>query len=207
MPEVQRGRGADGGCGAPEILVTPVTTASEGSVRLVRLLKALYQRFRLLIHEVAKFGTVGAAAYVVQLSTTNLFLYGLGMPTAPGYSLGVLCATVVAFLGNRFWTFRHRARTGLAREYALFFVMNGVGLLIQLACLWFTENVLGFTGPIAVNLAGNVVGVGLGSLFRFWSYKKWVFRDPAAQGPAAPPAAGTTGPAADGTATGQPERA
>lgn len=141
----------------------------------MRLPKALYRRFRHLIHELAKFGTVGALAYVVQLATTNLFWWGFDMAPLAGQALGTLCATVVAFLGNRFWTFSHRARTGLGREYALFFLLNAVGLLIQLACVWFAESVLGLTSPLALNLAGNVIGVGLGSLFRFWSYRKWVF--------------------------------
>ncbi|MFC7327462.1 GtrA family protein [Marinactinospora rubrisoli] len=150
----------------------------------MRLVRTLYQRFSLLLREVAKFGTVGAVAYVVQIATTNLFWSVLSMPPLAGQALGTLCATVVAFLGNRYWTFGHRARTGLVREYALFFVMNGVGLLIQLGCLWFSVDVLGLDGPLARNIAGNVVGVGLGSLFRFWSYRTWVFPAPAADDPA-----------------------
>ncbi|PSK97039.1 putative flippase GtrA [Murinocardiopsis flavida] len=163
----------------------------------MRLIRALYQRFRHLIHELAKFGTVGAAAYAVQLATTNLFWWGLGMPPLAGQALGTLCATVVAFLGNRYWTFGHRARTGLGREYVLFFLLNGVGLGIQLVCVWVAESVLGLTSPLALNLAGNVIGVGLGSLFRFWSYRKWVFPE---QGPPARP----DGDTAD---TGQPHGA
>ncbi|GAB3208891.1 GtrA family protein [Marinactinospora thermotolerans] len=141
------------------------------------IVRALYQRFSHLIHEVAKFGTVGAVAYVVQLTATNTFWWFLGMSELAGQALGTLIATVVAFLGNRFWTFGHRARSGLGREYALFFLLNAVGLVIQLLCLEFTVSVLGLDGPLARNIAGNVVGVGLGSLFRFWSYRKWVFRE------------------------------
>ncbi|TDQ51901.1 GtrA family protein [Actinorugispora endophytica] len=154
----------------------------------MRLLSALYRRFSRLIHEVAKFGTVGAFAYVVQLAATNLFWYGLGTAELAGQVLGTTCATVVAFLGNRFWTFRDRSHSGLVRAYALFFGLNAVGLLIQLVCLWFTVSVLGLDGPLARNIAGNVVGVGLGSLFRFWSYRKWVFRAPSAG--AGPPGTG-----------------
>ncbi|MDS1270402.1 GtrA family protein [Lipingzhangella sp. LS1_29] len=143
----------------------------------------LYQRFSQLFHEVAKFGTVGALAYATQVGATNLFWYGLGAQELLGQALGTLCATFVAFVGNRFWTFGHRARTGLAREYALFFVLNAVGLGIQVGCLGVAVYLLGLDGPLARNIAGNVVGVALGSLFRFWSYKRWVF-------PAEPPATG-----------------
>jgi len=33
----------------------------------------------------------------------------------------------------------------------------------------------GFTSALADNISANVVGLGLGTLFRFWSYRKWVF--------------------------------
>ncbi|GAA1773360.1 MULTISPECIES: GtrA family protein [Streptomonospora] len=150
-----------------------------------------------IVRELAKFGTVGGVAYVVQLASTNVFWLVLDAPPLAGQALGVLIATVVAFSGNRFWTFGHRARTGLAREYALFFVFNAVGLGIQLACLAISVYALGLDGPLAQNIAGNVVGVGLGSLFRFWTYRRWVFPaqpDPEPQ-PAADAAAEGPGPA------------
>lgn len=144
----------------------------------MRMLKSLYRRFDYLIHEVAKFGTVGGVAYIVQLAATNAFWWVFDMPVLLGQALGVLCATIVAFFGNRFWTFRHRARSGLLREYALFFSFNAVGMAIQVGCQAFSVYVLGLDGPLAQNISGNVIGVALGSLFRFWSYKKWVFREP-----------------------------
>lgn len=146
----------------------------------MRMLTSLYRRFEHLIHELVKFGTVGGVAYVVQVAATNVFWWIFELPAIGGQALGVLCATVVAFLGNRFWTFAHRERSGLLREYGLFFFFNGVGMAIQVGCQAFSVHVLGLDGPLAQNISGNVIGVGLGSFFRFWSYRKWVFRTPAA---------------------------
>jgi putative flippase GtrA len=50
-------------------------------------------------------------------------------------------------------------------------------LLIQLACLGFTTHTLGETGRVTANVA-LLVGIVLGTLFRFWSYRKWVWRAP-----------------------------
>lgn len=144
----------------------------------MRRLKRLYQRFDYLIHELAKFGTVGGVAYVVQLVATNALWWIFDTPALLGQALGVICATVVAFLGNRFWTFAHRERSGLMREYVLFFFFNAVGLAIQVGCQAFSVYVLGLDGPLAQNISGNIIGVGLGSLFRFWTYRTWVFRAP-----------------------------
>lgn len=128
-----------------------------------------------LAKELGKFGSVGALAYVVQLSVTNL-LWGLtDLPPVAGQLIGTTCAVTVAFVGNRFWTFADRARTGYRRETVLFLVMNGIGALIQVSCLGFAVYILGFDGQLAQNIAGNIVGVGLGTLFRFFSYRTWVF--------------------------------
>jgi putative flippase GtrA len=54
-------------------------------------------------------------------------------------------------------------------------VLNGVGLLISLACLAISHYALGFTSTLADNIAANVIGLGLGTAFRFWSYRRWVF--------------------------------
>ncbi|WP_433701949.1 GtrA family protein [Nocardiopsis sp. CA-288880] len=128
-----------------------------------------------LAAEVGKFGSVGAIAYVVQLGATNLLWGAAGMGPLSGQVVGTLCSIAVAFVGNRFWTFGDRARTGYGRETLLFLVMNGIGLAIQLACQGFSVHVLGLDGVLAQNVAGNVVGVGIGTLFRFFAYRTWVF--------------------------------
>ena len=48
-------------------------------------------------------------------------------------------------------------------------------LLIALACLWFSHYALGLDNAVADNISANVIGLGLGTLFRFWSYRRWVF--------------------------------
>jgi putative flippase GtrA len=134
-----------------------------------------------LVHEVAKFGAVGLVALVVDVGLFNLLRYGTdgdgplyGKPLT-AKTISVVVATVVAYLGNRFWTFRNRARTGYAREYVLFFVLNGVGLAISVGILALSHYVLGLRSPLADNISANVIGLGLGTLFRFWSYRRWVF--------------------------------
>ncbi|MFE3458928.1 GtrA family protein [Nocardiopsis aegyptia] len=155
-----------------------------------------HPRLDRLAKELAKFGSVGAVAYVVQIGVTNLLWQVAGAEAMTGQLVGTLCSIAVAFVGNRFWTFRDRARTGYWRETALFLAMNGVGMLIQLGCLGVAVYLLGLTGPLAQNIAGNVVGVGLGTLFRFWSYRTWVFpSQPVPAGSAAPGAVPEAAPA------------
>ena len=135
----------------------------------------LYERFRVLIHEAAKFGVVGLAGFIVSLGGADVLRYGAGVGKYKAVVIATVLATVVTFIGNRYWAFRHRERTGMGRETVLFFVFNGIGLLIQLACVAIVQDGLNLQGKIAYN-AANLVGIGLGTLFRFWSYRKWVWR-------------------------------
>lgn len=140
----------------------------------------LHAQVERLVHEIAKFGVVGVIAFIVDIGLFNLLRgLSLGGPLADkpltAKIISVTVATTFAYFGNRYWTFRHRARTSMRREYVLFFVLNGVGLLISVACLWFSHYALGFTSLLADNISANFVGLGLGTLFRFWSYRKWVF--------------------------------
>lgn len=115
-----------------------------------------------LLRELAAFGVVGLVAFAVDLGAFNLArqLFDLGPLTAKTTS--VVLATTVAFAGNRQWTFCDSGRGGVARQYALFGVLNGVGLLIALVCLSISYYLLGLRGPFAENIAANGVGLVLG---------------------------------------------
>ena len=130
--------------------------------------------------ELVKFGAVGAVCFVVDVGLFNLLSFGDAGPlsdrpiTAKVVSASV--ATLVAWAGNRWWTFRHRRHPGLLRELVLFAVMNGAGTLIAVLCLGVSHYLLGLRSPLADNVAANGVGTVLGTAFRFVAYRLWVFR-------------------------------
>ena len=138
--------------------------------------------------EIVKFGAVGAVAFVVDTAVFNLLRFGLFSVDGPfehkpltAKVASAFVATIVAWLGNRYWTFRHRRRASRRREFVLFVAMNVAGLAIALACLAFSHYVLGLRSALADNIAGNGVGLALGTLFRFWAYKTFVFRQELAE--------------------------
>jgi len=137
----------------------------------------LYQRWRHLVHELAKFGIVGAVNTVLDFGLANLLYLALGWPSVAAKTASVAVAATSSYFMNRHWTFRHRARTGLRREYTLFFLLNGVGLLIADACILVVERGFDKTGALWFNLA-QLAGLALGMVFRFTTYKRWVFVSP-----------------------------
>ena len=142
----------------------------------VARLRHVYATFEHLIHEIAKFGVVGAVNYVVDVGLFNVLVTnGLHSRPITAKLISSVVAATSSYFMNRHWTWRHRERTGLAREYGLFILLSAVGLAITLACLGFGEYVLHQHSWLARNFWGNVVGVGFGMVWRFWSFKKWVF--------------------------------
>ena len=143
----------------------------------MKLVRELYYRVDHLVHEVMKFGVVGGVAFLVDVGVFNLLRVGLDLQPIRSKVVATVIATTVAYFGNRHWTFRHRDRSGLGREYTLFFVFNGVGLAIAMGCLGISHYLLDFRSPLADNISANGVGLALGTLFRFWAYRRWVFKE------------------------------
>lgn len=126
--------------------------------------------------EAAKFGIVGAICLVVDMVGFNLLVDGPleGKITTAKIVSGAI-ATVLAWIGNRYWTFRHRQNRPMAHEVTMFFAVNGVALAIGSAWLAFTHYALGMDSALATNI-NAFIGIGLGTLFRFWAYRQVVFR-------------------------------
>jgi putative flippase GtrA len=148
--------------------------SQKGRAVFVSFAVDLYRRFNRMIHELAKFGSVGAIAFVITTGTANLLHGALGVGPLTSNGIATLIATTFAYFANRYWTFRHRDRSGLGREYILFFVLNGIGLVITELFIGFTHYVLDQRSLIAFNIA-QIIGTGVATLFRYWSYKRWVF--------------------------------
>lgn len=130
--------------------------------------------------EIAKFGTVGAVAYVVDVGIFNLLRLDAISPIAhkpiTAKVIASVVATLVAYAGNRYWAFAHRDIGSHRQSLPLFFAFNVVGMAIAALCLAASHYGLGLTSAAADNISANVVGTGLGTLFRFWAYRRFIFR-------------------------------
>jgi putative flippase GtrA len=140
----------------------------------------LYTRYRHLIPELLKFGVVGGIGSVIDLGGAAVLhgKYHVGPLEAKAISTTI--ATVVTYLGSRFWTFKHRENQALGREATLFIVLNVVGLVIAEAVIALVSYGLGLHSQLEYN-AASVVGTGLATIFRYFAYRRWVFTAPAEQ--------------------------
>jgi len=124
-----------------------------------------------------KFAAVGCVNTAVDFLVFNLLLPVGPLKAKVG---STIVGTTVSYVINRHWTFSNRDRTSMRREYTLFFGLNLIGMTIQLAVLGVAKYGLGFTeqdDKIALNVA-NAIGIGIAMVFRFWSYRTFVFTSP-----------------------------
>jgi putative flippase GtrA len=134
--------------------------------------------------EVAKFGAVGGVAFVID-SAVFIWLFTGPMHGSEVWAkaIATVVASIFSWIANRFWTFRHRKQANVLREAVLFGVMNFVGLLIASGCVWFAKYILGLSDKPSLFIAGSVVGLVLGTIFRFFAYRFWVFNEELDQEP------------------------
>ena len=121
------------------------------------------------VSEATKFGIVGLTGVGVQFITFNVLRYagpgGVGVLEARPITAQVIAiglATVVTYLGNRYWTYHHRERGNPARELPIFLLLNAIAIGIGAGCLAISHYALGLTSPLADNISGNVIGLGTG---------------------------------------------
>ncbi len=140
---------------------------------LITRIKALIGLFW---REVAKFGVVGGIAFIIDTGIYLWLLSGsMGAHPTKAKIISAAVATVFSWLANRYWTFRHRRQANLVREVLMFIIMNGIGLAIAAACVYISHWVLGFESATADVIAGSGIGLVLGTIFRFFAYRFWVF--------------------------------
>jgi putative flippase GtrA len=128
--------------------------------------------------EVVSFLTVGGVGYVVDVSAFNYLRTSpilSALDPSVAKSLAVVLAMVVTYIGNRAVTWRGQSSSGRHREVALFVLFNIIGLGFSVLTLAVSHDLLGLTSRLADNISANGIGLALGTAFRFWSYRRFVF--------------------------------
>jgi len=144
---------------------------------------ALPSRSGSLYREIAKFGLVGLTGFVLNLAIFNIVRAVAHWQPVRASVLATACAVLGNYVGLRYFAYRDRDqddRDG-RKELGLFLFFSAVGLVIENGVLYATTYGLGWQSTLAYN-ASKFLGIGIATLFRFWSYRTWVFR--AADGPA-----------------------
>jgi putative flippase GtrA len=132
-------------------------------------------RLRRLAREVAKFGAVGGVGLLVNLGVFNLVRHVTDLQVVRASVIATVVAIAFNYVGFRYFAYRDRDKTRRTREMTLFLLFSAVGLVIENGLLFLATYGFGWDSPLQSNVF-KFLGIGVATLFRFWSYRTWVFR-------------------------------
>ncbi|WP_199433990.1 GtrA family protein [Qaidamihabitans albus] len=150
--------------------------------RLPEPLRSVLVRHR----ELLKFGVVGSTTFLVDNGIWYLLkLTVLQDRPTTAKGIGVIIAMIVSYVLTREWSFRTRGGRERPHEAALFFLISGFALAVNLVPLYASRYALNLEQPhvsllvqeTADFVSGSVIGMLAAMLFRFWALRKWVFPD------------------------------
>ncbi|MFG3133768.1 GtrA family protein [Streptomyces tendae] len=133
------------------------------------------ERIGRLVREVVKFGAVGGAGVLVNLLVFNFVRHTTDLQVVRASIIATIVAIVFNYVGFRYFTYRDRDKSGQTREMSLFLLFSAIGLVIENGVLYTATYGFGWDSPLQSNIF-KFLGIGIGTLFRFWSYRSWVFR-------------------------------
>ncbi|BFU42348.1 GtrA family protein [Krasilnikovia sp. MM14-A1004] len=143
--------------------------------------RSLTERLRRLVPEALAFGVIGAANTVLYMA---IFYVTMPIGAVKATVIATVITTTLAYLANRYWTYRHHTRSALRREYTLFFGFNLVGMLIQSGAVAVAKYGVGLNESdhkLAI-MGVTLFATGIATVFRFWAYRTFVFLKPPVDG-------------------------
>jgi putative flippase GtrA len=136
--------------------------------------------------EMLKFAIVGGTTFVVDNGIWYILKLGVleSKPTT-AKAISIIVAAIVSYILNREWSFRTRGGRERHHEAALFFIISGIAVFVNLIPLYASRYLFHFEVPettrfvqeFADFISGSIIGMLLAMVFRFWAFKRWVFPD------------------------------
>lgn len=145
--------------------------------------------------ELVKFALVGGTTWVIDTSVF-LALKGTVLEHKPVTAkvISVVVATIASYALNREWSFRTRGGRERHHEAFLYMLISGIGVGVYSAPLFISRYVLDLKVPtvsllsehIADFVSGQIIGVLVGMVFRWWAFRRFVFPHQDARTPPIP---------------------
>jgi len=112
------------------------------------------------IFQAAKYLLIGILATLIDLGVMNILITISGIATGMYYSvskgISFLFATFSKYFGDKFWAFEQMEKEEMKKEFAKFFLVTLVGLVIN---VYIASIVVNFLGYHIVTLFGSQLGL------------------------------------------------
>ncbi|WGL51667.1 GtrA family protein [Nocardioides sp. BP30] len=139
-----------------------------------------------IVGEAGRFMAVGAVSTAVAVLLYNWLAYEpyrlwspLHRHITTAYIVSHAVGMLVSYELSRRWTFKERADRKPGEGFLSYAVINIITMItIPVGCLWFSRHVLDLQSGLADNISGNVVGLLISQVARFYLFRRFVFHRP-----------------------------
>ena len=164
------------------ILITLPITLPLLALAFIFIVSFLKERMP-AIWQLGKFMLVGTLNTFIDLGILNFLMVLFGIASGWYFSLfkaiSFSSAVTNSYLWNKFWTFRKKETKVGAGEYTQFYLITGIGFLINVGIASLVVNVIGpqfgFSETIWANI-GAIIAVLCAFMWNFLGYKFIVFK-------------------------------
>ena len=140
-----------------------------------------------LLRQFLKHGFVGSIAFLVDFSIMVVLHEYLHIDPLIASMLSFIVSVIVSYWGSMKWVFMRRDDISRRREFAVYMVLSGIGLVLNSGCMWVGERLLNLVGIdwtqgayyMYIKVAATVVV----TFYNFFSRRRWLdSNDPLASG-------------------------
>ena len=142
-------------------------------------------RFLLNKHrELIRFAVVGGTTFLIDNGVWYaLKLTVLEQKVVTAKAIAVLVAVIASYVLSREWSFHTRGGRERHHEAALFFLVSGISVGLNLLPLYISRHLFGLQEPmvslvteeLADFVSGSIIGMLIATAFKYWAMRKWVF--------------------------------
>lgn len=124
------------------------------------------------LRQVTIFGLISVATTVLDFGLFNLLVPSDALPVVGANTVGYSAGIIASYILNKTFTFQGGGRDSRTQEFALFVVINLLGLLVNNGAVAAADSLSGST--LVLNGAKLAAGVATWVL-KFAAFQRWVY--------------------------------
>lgn len=132
-----------------------------------------------VIFQIAKFLLVGTGNTLVDLGILNLLIWLFGISVGLWYSvfkaISFTGAVVHSYFWNKFWTFEKKETERKTMEFSKFYLITGIGFLINVGIASLVVNVWGAQFGLSDKIWANIGGITAALIVAAWNFSGYKF--------------------------------
>ncbi len=133
----------------------------------------------LFIFQATKHLLVGALATVIDLKLFEFLVFSFPIMPMFAKSISFIIAVVAKYRGNKYWAFEQTETENTLKEFAHFFALTAVGLILDVGVFYFLTEITGpqLAMPEGIWLKLSVLAAAVvAAIWNFTAYKFFVFK-------------------------------